>query len=205
MKRTIYLAVCALMIGSLWGCTEKEDPSARDDLQNGIIPGISLGMTEEEVFAVVGEDCTVNDHTAYGKSCQYVISDCGKWDLYMPAVMGFDFNEDGKLYQYYYDFGMDGDGKSVYTDADPLLKAYTVLKTQAEQAFGEGTDAPFMDGQTMQEAAGEGCFGWLSWDTPQGELNVFGGMDMWQEGNHMVGISCVCDPEAEWGAENGQQ
>lgn len=205
MKRTICLVVCALMIGSLWGCKDKKEPSSQDDLQNGIISGISLGMTEDEVIAVMGEDYTLDAYAAYGSSYQYVISDCGKWHLNMPAVLGFDFNADGKLYQYYYDFGLDGDGKSLYTDADPLLKAYTVLKTQAEQAFGEGTDTPFMDGQTMQEAAGEGCFGWLSWDTPQGELNVFGGMDMWREGNHMVGISCVCDPEIEWEAENGAQ
>lgn len=201
MKKAICLAACALMLCSFWGCKKTQDDveNAQDDLKSGIIPGIALGQTKEEVFAVVGEDSDVQTFAARGITYLYDLDSLGKWGIDMPAVMGFDFDEDGKLYQYYYNLGANADGDQLCTDEASLQAAFQALQKQAEQAFGEGTETPLMDGQTMQEAAGEGCFGWLSWDTPQGELNVFGGMDMWSPGNHCVGISCVCDPESEAG------
>ncbi len=193
MKKTICLAACALALCSFWGCKEEKP---REDMKNGIIPGISLGQTREEVFAVVGEDFSVETYAAQGVCYLYDLDSLGKWDVDMPAVMGVDFDGDGKLYQYYYNLGANADGDPLCTDEEALKAVFHSLQKQAEADFGKGVDTPLTDDQTMQEAAGDGCFGWLSWDTPQGELNVFGGMDMWQEGNHMVGISCVGVPES---------
>ncbi len=147
-----------------------------------IIDGLKIGMTMDEVFAVIGEDYVrSHENVLYATeniSYIYNIDRIDKLDVDIPSVMFVSFSE-GILYNFGYHIGRTDNSSGVdsYTDdIDELVTAFDKIHDVLTDYYGKAVDT--------ENITARGVIKESTWDnTDYGEVWMIVGKDLWMEGS----------------------
>lgn len=185
----ISAALCTLLI--LSGCSGEEK-------NQQIIPDISLGMTKDEVFKVVGSDYLYKeDNSVYGykntMEYGYSMDKLDAFDVDIQTQMFFEFENDDKLVTYGYHIGRTGGfNESVYPyEESELTDAYDKIYKQLSDRYGEGTSS--------EANSDYGVIKENSWEHDEEEIWCVVGVNMWavdepesyEKGVNEIVLSCT--------------
>lgn len=123
--------------------TEAETKEPVDDFDS-IIPGIHTGMTEDEMLDIIGYGfnslITPEDGEFYDSRTdyEYIVDSVPVLNCNMPAVMFFEFNTQGILYNYGYHIGYDSN--TYYYGGTELINEYDSIYELLENSGISWTD-----------------------------------------------------------------
>lgn len=176
MNKKKLLAVFGAFI-ILSGCSQKN--SETEDNRE-IIPGITLGMTKEDVFQIYGEDYLyIEDYREYSYKNNveygYSLDKVDVFDIDMKTQMFFEFENDDKLVCYGYHIGRVGDynDSSYPYSENELIEAYDKIYADLTEWYGESPDAENTYDNTLKEN---------SWKNEYGSIWFIVGVNMWSDG-----------------------
>lgn len=193
MNKKKMLAVFGAFI-ILSGCSQKK--SETEDNKE-IIPGITLGMTKEDVFKIYGDDhIYVEDYRGYGYKNNveygYSLDRVDVFDIDLKTQVFFEFENDDKLVCYGYHIGRIGD----YSDSsypyseNELIEAYDKIYSDLTEWYGDGSVAENIpdDGKLKEN----------SWENDYGSIWFIVGVNMWahsepvsyEKGVNEIVLSC---------------
>ncbi len=159
-----------------------------------VIPGLEIGMTTDEVFAVIGTDYTysyksdihVNENITYN----YNIDSVDIFDVNIPSVMFVEFS-DGILYNFGYHIGLTEESLEEYSytsDINALTTAYDKIYGILTGYYGKSYGSDYY-GYTSQGTIDEAT--WVN--TDYGDVWMIVGQDLWMENsgvNEILISSC---------------
>ena len=185
----------------LSGCGQV-DPEPEEQ-KNELIPGISLGMTKEEVFRTYGDDYTYNydyrdDGSKNTVEYGYSTDKPDVFDINIDTQVIFEFEDDDKLVCYGYHIGRTGD----YNDSrypysqDELTEAYDKIYEELSEWYGSST--------SDEELAEYGVLNNNTWETEEGSVWFIVGVNMWstytpdayEKGVNEIDLSCSAAKES---------
>ncbi len=176
MNQKKLLAVFGAFI-ILSGCSQRK-PETEDHKE--IIPGITLGMTKEDVFQIYGEDCLyIEDYREYSYKNNveygYSLDKVDVFDIDMKTQMFFEFENDDKLVCYGYHIGRIGDynDSSYPYSENELIEAYDKIYADLTEWYGDGLAAENTYDNTLKEN---------SWKNEYGSIWFVVGVNMWSDG-----------------------
>lgn len=190
-KKVIIPALLSIHI-ILSGCS-KQNPESEN---HGIITGISLGMTKEEVFEIYGDNYSyTEDLRDYGKNTVeygYSVDKVDIFDTDIETQVFFEFEDDEKLTCYGYHIGRTGDyyDSSFPYSENELVEAYDKIYEKLTEWYGNSSGIEIVDG--------DGKIKENSWKNEQGLLWFIVGVNMWavtepvsyEKGVNEIVLSC---------------
>lgn len=176
--KRIFALVSSCMI--LSGCSSTKPE--QEDKAHEIIPGISLGMTKEEVFEIFGDDCIyTEDHRDYGFKDNveygYSIDKVDVFDIDIKTQVFFEFENDDKLVCYGYHIGRTGDyydSVFPYSESE-LTEAYDKILEDLTEWYGNGS--------SDSNSYSNGILNENSWENEYGSIWFIVGVNMWSDGS----------------------
>ncbi len=175
MNKKILSTLSAVTV-LLSGCAENPEP----DDNKGIITGISLGMTKEEVFEVYGSNYSyTEDLRDYCKNTVEYGYDTDKVDVFdvdMKTQVFFEFEDDEKLTCYGYHIGRTGeynDSSFPYSENE-LVENYDRIYEKLTEWYGNSSDT--------ETNSDDGIIKKNIWESEQGEIWFVVGVNMWAAG-----------------------
>lgn len=171
---TAALPVIAAATVVFSGCEGKSSDKVPE---KGIIPGITTGMTSDEVFAVVGSkyDNKLETET-YKKTVEYeyTVEPGEAFGTDIGGYMFFEFDSlDDTLVTYGYHLGQSGSYEAPtypYT-AGELKSAYDTVMKSLSEWYGEGSES--------RENADYGVTEEYSWQTDGDKIWAIYGVNLW--------------------------
>lgn len=163
--------------------TEEKQINSDD---KSIIPGIYLGMTQTEVIDLLGGNFETEyyDESNYAWVkiiYNYLTYNVDVFNVDMPAIMFFEFTENGILYNYGYHIGFDG--VNYQYDFSTLSPAYDKINLQLTEWYGPGT-------QETTDIIGIDQM--ITWSTEYGDIWFVVGENMWDYGSGINEITLSC-------------
>ncbi len=169
--------------------TEAETKEPVDDFDS-IIPGIHTGMTEDEMLNIMGYGfnslITPEDGEFYDSRTdyEYILDSIPILNCNMPAVMFFEFNEQGKLFNFGYHIGFDS--LTYYYGETELVNEYDRIYNLIESSGISWTNIidDYEDTGIIRAYSG-------SLNSGNEELWFVVGTDMWNNsGMNQITMSC---------------
>lgn len=158
-----------------------------------IISGIHIGMTEEEVFNVVGRNYSFKEKDFLNPNeieYYYALNNIKEFNLNMSAVMFFEFSEKGKLCNFGYHIGTIWDKNNINNSSYPyskseLVNAYNKIYAYLKNWYGNGKETDTADPYAIKE------YSW--YNTDYGDVWFIVGMNLWGDNsgvNEIIISSC---------------
>jgi len=173
IRKSLAISAAFMILASASGCSDKKADSKE------MIPGISIGMTKDEVFKEVGKDYTQsfdNRDIGYKNTVEYdyFIDSVEALDVDMPAQMFFEFEDDDKLVCYGYHIGCKGEPDNLtypYSESE-LVSTYDDMYSRLCSWYGG-------DGVSSTDKEEDNVIKENTWETEEGQIWFIVGVDLW--------------------------
>ncbi len=154
---------------------DNQPPQSIIGSEFSIIPGISIGMTKNDVFNIVGDGYISEEYYDYKERTEYryKLDRVELFGVDMISTMFFEFDTSGSLACFGYHIGEIENDFGItypYTEAE-LSSAYKSIYSQLAEHYGEGLkDSLYADMGIKSE---------YSWDIDGNQLWFIWGINMW--------------------------